>query len=136
MPVHSRNRLARATKDDVVFLKEVPVHPRDRLKRKTKKGLKHLRDRLKEKESQIAKDNVTALMEGKFNFSPKKILNKTILFDVSKINQERIIDKIIENLPADNDELYIAHKSGSNSFSLKREDGKQAESIAKGKKRI
>ena len=49
-------------------------------------------------------------MEAKFNFSPEKILNQTILFDVSKINQERIIDKIIENLPADNDELYIAHE--------------------------
>ena len=49
-------------------------------------------------------------MEANFNFSPEKILNKTILFDVSKINQERIIDKIIENLPADNDELYIAHE--------------------------
>ena len=110
MPVHSRNRLARATKDNVVFLKQVPVPPRDRLKRKTKKGLKHRRDRLKEKELQIARDNLTALMEGKFNFSPEKILNKTILFDVSKINQERIIDKIIENLPADNDELYIAHE--------------------------
>ena len=49
-------------------------------------------------------------MEANFNFSAEKILNKTILFDVSKINQERIIDKIIENLPADNDELYIAHE--------------------------
>ena len=62
-------------------------------------------------------------MEIKFNFSPEKILNKTILFDVSKINEERIIDKIIENLPADNEELYIAHKPDSNSFSLKHEDG-------------
>ena len=124
VPVHPRNMLARATKDGVVFLKQVPVHPRDRLKRKTKNGLKHRRDRLKEKELQIARDNVTALMEGKFNFSPEKILNKTILFDVSIINEERIIDKTIENLPADNDELYIAHESGSNSFSLKREGGK------------
>ena len=61
----------------------------DRLKRKTKKGLKHARDWLKEKESQIARDNVTALMEGKFNFSPEKILNKTILSDISKINEEK-----------------------------------------------
>ena len=63
-------------------------------------------------------------MEGKFNFSPEKILNKTILFPASKINEERIIDKIIENLPAYNNELYIAPEPGSNSFSLKREDGK------------
>ena len=57
-------------------------------------------------------------MEEKFNFSPEKILNKTILFDVSKINEEKIIDKIIENLPADNDKLYIAHEQGSNPFFL------------------
>ena len=65
-----------------------------------------------------------ALMEGKFHFSPEKILNETILFDVSKINKERMIDKIIENISADNEELYIAQEAGSNSFSLKREDGK------------
>ena len=62
-------------------------------------------------------------MEIKFNFSPEKILNKTIIFDVSKINEERTIDKITENLPTDNEELYIAHKPDSNSFSLKHEDG-------------
>ena len=123
MPIYPRDRLARAAKDDVVFLKQVPVHPRDKLKRKTKKDLKHRRDWLRGKESQIARENVTALMEGKFSFSPGKILNKTILFNVSKINEERIIDKIIENLPVDNHELYIAHEPGSNSFSLKREDG-------------
>ena len=67
---------------------------------------------------------MTALIEGKFNFLPQKLLNKAILCDVSEINEERIIDKIIENLPVDNDEFYIAHKLGSNSISLKREDGK------------
>ena len=46
--VHPRDRLVRATKDDVVFLEQVPVHPRDRLKRKKKKGLKHSRDQLNE----------------------------------------------------------------------------------------
>ena len=53
-------------------------------------------------------------MEGKFNFSPEKILNKTILFNVFKIKEEKIIVKIIENLPADNDKLYIAHEPDSN----------------------
>ena len=89
-----------------------------------KTDLKHPRDRLKEKESQIARDNVTVLLEEKFNFSPEKIVNKTILFDVSKINEERIIGKIIENLSVDYDEPYIAHETGSDSFSLKCEDGK------------
>ena len=78
--------------------------------------MKHLRGLLKEKESQIARDNVTVFMEEKFQFSTEKLQNKTILFDVSKIDEERIIDKIIENLPADNDELYIAHEPGSNHF--------------------
>ena len=36
VPVHPRDRLARATKDDVIFIKQVPVHPRDRLTRATK----------------------------------------------------------------------------------------------------
>ena len=75
------------------------------MKRKTEKGLKNLRDWLKEKELQIARDNVMAFMEEQFNFSLEKILNKTILFDVSKNNEERIIDEIIENLPANNGEL-------------------------------
>ena len=34
------------------------------------------------------------------------------------------MDKIIENLTTDNDEFYIVHESGTNSFSLRREDGK------------
>ena len=55
-------------------------------------------------------------MEKKFQFSPEKLQNKTALFDDSKIDKERIIDKIIENLPADNGELYIAHEPGSNHF--------------------
>ena len=112
-----------AKNDDVIFVKQVPLHPRDRLKKKTK-TLKHPRDRLKEKELQVARDNVSALVEGKFSFSPEKFLNKTVLFNVSKVIQKKIIDKIIENLPADNDELYVVHEPGTNAFSLRREDGK------------
>ena len=58
----------------------------------------------------MARDNVSALMEGKFNFSPEQFLNKMVLFDISKVNEENIIDRIIENLPKDNDELYIVHE--------------------------
>ena len=61
-------------------------------------------------------------MHGKFDFSFKNILNKTILFDTSKINQEEIMDKIIND--SLNDEYYIDHPEGSNSFILKREDGR------------
>ena len=146
MPVHPRDRSARATKDDIIFVKQVPVHPRDRLAWPAKKGdaifvkqvplpprdrlkkkakiLKHPRDKPKDKE--LARDNVSALAEGKFSFLPDKFLNKTVLYDVSKVDEEKIIDKIIENIPAgmDNDEIYIVHEPGTNAFSLRREDGK------------
>ena len=43
------------------------------------KKLVHPRDKMKYKEAQIARDNVSALMNEKFIFNPKKILNKTLL---------------------------------------------------------
>ena len=79
---------------------------------------------MKNKELQIAIENVFALMEGKFSFLPEKILNKTILFNVSRVDEEKIMDKIIKNLPSTNDEFYIIHEPGTNSFSLRHEDGK------------
>ena len=48
-----------------------------------------------------------ALIQGKFSFSPEKFLNKTILFDVSKVNEEQIIEKIIKSLSSDNDEFSM-----------------------------
>lgn len=70
----------------------------------------------------MARDNVSALVKGKFNFLPQKFLNKTVLFDVLKV--EKIIDKIIENLPADTDGFYIVHEPGTSAFSLRCEDEK------------
>ena len=64
---------------------------------------------MKNNKLQIARDNVSALMSGKFSFDPKKILNKTLLFDTEKINENIIMDRIIEALPPANDELYIEH---------------------------
>ena len=37
-------------------------------------------------------------MHGEFDFSLKNILNKTILFNTSKIDQNVIMDKIIESI--------------------------------------
>ena len=62
-------------------------------------------------------------MNGKFSFDPKKILNETLLFDTTKIDEEIIMDMIIHALPTGNDDFYIEHPIGSNSFTLKREDG-------------
>ena len=127
VPMHPRDRLARVTKNaqgdyDVKFIKQVPAHPRDRLRRQTK-TLKHPRDRTREKELKIARENVSALMRGKFVFDPEDFLNKTVLFDTSKIDEEKIIDRILENIPGDNDDVYLIHEPDTNTFSLRREDG-------------
>ena len=113
--MHPGDRLARETKkrnyNDVVFVKQIPMHPRDRQNRKLKR-LTQPKNRMKNKELQIARDKVSALMAEKFSFSPEKLLNKTILFDVSRVDEEKIMYKITENLPSSNDEFYIIHEPG------------------------
>ena len=100
------------TKTMLFFVKKAPLHPRDRLKRAAKKDLFHPRDRIKQKQLKIGR-NVTGLMEGKSNFSLEQILSKTILFDISKINEKKTVDKIIVAIQSclDNDEL-IRHEPG------------------------
>ena len=75
---------------------------------------------MREKEVKIATENVSALMRGKFIFDPEVFLNKTVLFGTSKID-EKI--KILENIPGDNDDIYLIHEPGTSVFSLRREDG-------------
>ena len=48
-------------------------------------------------------------MRGEFDLNPQKILNKTLLFDTKKIDEEIIIDRIIEAVPPTNDEFYTEH---------------------------
>ena len=103
--MHPRNRLKKLTKDDdLVFVKQVSLHPRDRLKKKTRK-LKpiHPRNKIKSQALQIAPENAETLLKDKSNFSPQNILNKTIPFDTSCINEERVMDKILKVSSADND---------------------------------
>ena len=76
---------------------------------------------MKNMEGQITRDNVSKLMRGEFDFNQKKILNKTLLFDTKKINEEITMDRIVEALPPTNDEFNIEHPIGSNAFCLKRE---------------
>ena len=84
----------------------------------------------------MAREHVPALMNGKFSFDPKKILNKTLLFDTTKIDEEIIMDMIIRALSAGNDDFYIEHPIGSNLFTLKWEDGRWNIAPAKSKKHI
>ena len=37
----------------------------------------------------MARENVSALMEGKFKFPSEQFLNKTVLFNISKVNEEK-----------------------------------------------
>ena len=76
---------------------------------------------MKNREQQIARENVSALMNGKFSFDPKKTLNKTLLFDTLLLG---------------NDDFCIEHSVNSNSFPLKREDGRWEKAPAKSKKHI
>ena len=59
----------------------------------------------------------------KICFYSEIFLNKTVLFDTSKIYEEKIIERILENIPGDNDDIYLIHEPGTDTFSLRREDG-------------
>lgn len=87
-----------AIDEKVTFKKQVPVHPRDRLRKLSKKPpkgyakkgdkrLKHPKDRMKSEEDQIDRDNVSKLIRGEFDFSPKKMLSKTLILDTTKIDE-------------------------------------------------
>ena len=90
VPMHPKGRLARETErnrnNDVVFVKQVTMYPRDRRNRKLKR-LMYLRNRMKFKELQILANNISTLMTGNFSFSLEKLLSKSILFDVSRIDE-------------------------------------------------
>ena len=64
-----------------------------------------------------ANENTDNLRLGEFNFDPKRILNKTLMFDTTVISEEIIIGRIIDaiNDPY-NDKHWIEHKPGTNYF--------------------
>ena len=107
-PSHPRDRLQRITKNrsDVQITKVRPSHPRDRLQRLTK------------------------------NRSAKISLDKNVLKDLPyfntqiKVNEadknrrkEAIFDKVIKQLPQNNDQYYIKHDKKNDSLQYKRKNG-------------
>ena len=64
-------------------------------------------------------------MISEFNFDPKEILNKTLIFDMSMVHEGVIINRIIDaiNDPF-NDKYWIEYKPVTNYFTLRLEDGK------------
>ena len=103
---------------DVTFMKQMPLHPRERLQRLSKvddklhsvrevasvKPKHTLKTKSKIEKMKLTNDQIEAinnssmLMDGEFNFSRQKILNKRSIFDISMVDEETIIDKIIEGL--------------------------------------
>ena len=49
---------------------------------------------MKNKDLQISRENLSGLMERTFSFLPEKMLNKTILFDDFRVDEETIMDKL------------------------------------------
>ena len=49
---------------------------------------------MKNKDLQISRENLSGLMERTFSFLPEKMLNKTILFDVFRVDEETIMEKL------------------------------------------
>ena len=73
----------------------------------------------------MKKANTKKLMIGDFDFDPKKILNKTLLFDTSTIDEEVIIDKIIDGINDPfNDKYWIEHVPRTDYFTLRLKNGK------------
>ena len=126
MPLHPRERLKRLSKidDKVHFVREVAsVKPKQLTK--TKKKIEKMK--LTNDQIEASINNSSLLMDGEFNFSPKKILNKRLIFDISMVNEETIMEKIIEGLDdpyLKNDKYWIEHEPGSNYVTLRLEDGR------------
>ena len=91
---------------------------------KTKKRIEKMR--LLNDQVEAAINNSSILMYGEFNFSPQKVLNKKLIFDIFMVNKETIIDKIIglDDPYLENDNYWIKHEPGFNYFTLRLEDGR------------
>ena len=81
--------------------------------------------RLTNDQTEAAINNSSMLMDDEFNFSPQKILNKKLIFDISMVDEETIINKIIEGLNnpfLENDKYWIEYEPGSNYFTFRLEE--------------
>ena len=82
--------------------------------------MKNINDQIR-----ASNENTENLMLGEFNFDPKEILHKKLIFDTTIIDEEMIIHRIIDaiNDPF-NDKYWIEHKPGTNYFTLRLENGR------------
>ena len=128
IPLHPKNRMQQALKQQAEELKKkIPQHPRERRKCRLDKkycySKKFKRNELKlnDKEKILLAENSKKLKKNLYKFHLKTMLNKPQFFDLSQTTEYQIFDKIMECLPADNDEYYIQHSPGLAIFTVKRE---------------
>ena len=112
-PLYPRERLRKSAKenDDVVFVKNLPLNLRESFKKSAKendnddiistKSSFTCQGRIANKKKQIARGNLTAI-KSNFDFDPGDYLNKPLVFDMEKTREEKILERIIEKLPSDN----------------------------------
>ena len=84
-------------------------------------------DKMKKINDQIRVINkkTGTLMFCQFNFDPKQIWNKKLIFDSTIIDREIIIDGIIDTINDPfSDKYWIEHKPRRNCFTLRLEDGR------------
>ena len=114
-------------------LKEAKHVPENKIKtfKRTKNCKKatdvptHSQDRKKVIERKMEKSNSKPIVSGTFDFDPEDYLEKSLLFDLKKISEEKFVNARIEKIP-DNDKYYIEHREGTNPFYI-RKDEKQGE---------
>ena len=80
--------------DEKVHFKKAVASTKPKKPVQTKRKI----DKVKNVNDQIrsANENTEYLMLGEFNFDPKEILNKKLLFDTTEIDEEIIIDRTID----------------------------------------
>ena len=108
--------------DKLHFVREVAsVKPKHTSK--TRRRIEKMK--LTNDQIEAAINNSLMLMDDEFNFSSQKILNKKLIFIISMVDEETIMDKIIKGLDdpyLENDKYWIQHEPGSNYFTLRLED--------------
>ena len=85
---------------------------------------KHLREKKKFIEQQMAKKNSKEILSKTFDFDPGEYLDKSLLFDLKKRSVEKIFDSILKKIP-NTDTYYIEHKEGSNAFRITKDSDQQ-----------
>ena len=69
----------------------------------------------------------SATLRNNFIFNPKNYVNKSLVFNLKKTSEKKILDKIIQNLPWDNDKYWIERREGLNMFMIKQDKKQQEE---------